>query len=192
MRLHISYGFLLLHSCFYEGSTSGFFRDKLHTWLFSIPLSFRQLPHCVFKGWASMGCIFVCPNNGIAASTWEFYMHIDADVPDCAQGLCKHCKRVCTECWLWEKNLLLHIIFQPALVACQTWCSTNRTFILAPLLFLIVHNASLQSLIQQWQVEFRHSTNTKHVAPWVAASKRQLTDKRNQTRMQAMDREKTK
>ena len=37
-----------------------------------------------------MGCIFACPNNGIAASTWEFYKHIDVDVSDCAQGLCKH------------------------------------------------------------------------------------------------------
>ena len=111
-----------------------------------------------------MGCIFECPNNGIAASTWEFDMHIGVDVSDCAQGLCKHCKRVCAECWLWEKSLLLHIIFQPALEACQTWCSTNRTFILAALLFLIVHDASLHgwSSNDKWSSDVVQIPNTWH------------------------------
>ena len=55
-----------------------------------------------------MCSISVCPNNGIAASVWDFYnVHTDADACDCTRGLCGHRKRVCTGSWLWEKNPLL-------------------------------------------------------------------------------------
>ena len=31
--------------------------------------------------------IFLCPNNGMAASVWNFNVHIDVDACDCTPGL---------------------------------------------------------------------------------------------------------
>ena len=35
-------------------------------------------------------------------------------------GVCRHCKRVYAESWLWERNPLLHQGIKPASVACQS------------------------------------------------------------------------
>ena len=38
---------------------------------FQFPLPLGQ-PHSVFEGWPSVCCIFLRPNSGMAASTWDF------------------------------------------------------------------------------------------------------------------------
>ena len=37
------------------------------------------------------------------------------------KGVCGHCKRVCTESWLWEKNPLPHQGIEPASAACRSY-----------------------------------------------------------------------
>ena len=48
-----------------------------------------------------------------------FNVCIDYIASDCTWGLFGHCKTVCTESWLWEKNPLLHRGIEPASAACQ-------------------------------------------------------------------------
>ena len=45
---------------------------------------------------ASVCSISVCPNNGMAASVWDFIVHTDVDACSCTWGLYAHCKIVCT------------------------------------------------------------------------------------------------
>ena len=46
----------------------------------------------------SVCSVFVCPNNGMGASAWDFngHMRTDADACDFTLGLRGHRKRVCT------------------------------------------------------------------------------------------------
>ena len=60
--------------------------------------------------------IFLCPNNGVAATAEICNVHTDADACDCTRGLYGHRERVCTESGLWEKNPLPHRGLKPASV----------------------------------------------------------------------------
>ena len=56
------------------------------------------------------GCamFFMCPNNGHAASVWDFSVRTDGghNACNCTQGLYDSCERVCTESWLSEEKSL--------------------------------------------------------------------------------------
>ena len=62
--------------------------------------------------------MFVCLNNGTAASFFISNVYTDVDACDCTRGLYGHCERVCTRSWLWERNPLLHCGLKPASVLC--------------------------------------------------------------------------
>ena len=49
-----------------------------------------------------------------------FNVHTDVNAVDCARGCTDTRKRVCTESWLWEKNLLPHREIEPASATCRS------------------------------------------------------------------------
>ena len=50
----------------------------------------------------------------------QMLMHMIAHGGVGVGGECRHCKRVCTESCLWEKNPLLHWGIEPASAACRS------------------------------------------------------------------------
>ena len=65
--------------------------------------------------------VFLC----IQTKVWlplRGMFNVRTDVKACnwTWGLCGHCKWVCTESWLWEKNGLPHWGIKPASVACSS------------------------------------------------------------------------
>ena len=50
-------------------------------------------------------CIFLCVQTVVCLPVFGILnMHSDVDACNCTQGLYEHCKRVCTDSWLREKN----------------------------------------------------------------------------------------
>ena len=125
-----------------------------------------------------------------------FNMRTDVDA--CAQGLYKHCKRVCAESWLWEKNPLLHQGAEPVSVLhpafhsntvptelCQclmkkkhkkNFGTNNATFMQKYYLLLLWHQLCVEghSLLMVWQsmVPILHRSMS---AEWMAKYEK-LTD----------------
>ena len=58
-------------------------------------------------------CIFLCVFK-------QRYGIFNIKACNCMQGQYEHCKRACTESWLWEKNPLPHQGIEPASAACQS------------------------------------------------------------------------
>ena len=54
-----------------------------------------------------------------------FIVRTDVNACNCMQGVYGHWKRVCTESWLWEENLLLHMRTEPESVAFRSDAITN-------------------------------------------------------------------
>ena len=62
--------------------------------------------------------IFVCPNK---LPVFEiFNVRTDDNAGGCAWGMYGHRKRVCTECWLREKNPFSHLGIEPASPVCRS------------------------------------------------------------------------
>ena len=81
-------------------------------------------PQSIFEGWPGVCCIFMCPNNGVAADSWDFQR-----VHRC-QCMWFHTRAVQTlyqsaESRLWQKIPLPHWGVKPVSAACQTWHSTK-------------------------------------------------------------------
>ena len=58
--------------------------------------------------------IFGCPNNGMSASVWDFFMCILAHAITHGACTCRHVKRVCIGSWRGEKNPMPHRGLEPA------------------------------------------------------------------------------
>ena len=65
----------------------------------------------------------VCPNNGRLSVFGVVNVHTDVNACDCTWRLCKHCKRVFAESWLWEKNPLPRWGVKLASVLCPAFWS---------------------------------------------------------------------
>ena len=66
--------------------------------------------------------VFYCFHNPLNSDMGYriFKVHADVNACNCTQGLYRHCKRVCTERWLWEKNLFPHWAIESASAACRS------------------------------------------------------------------------
>ena len=77
--------------------------------------------------------VFPCVQTMVWLSVFKiFNMCTDVDACVCTRGLFRHCKRVCTGRWLWEKNPLPHWELKPTSVLCLAFQSDTLPTELSP------------------------------------------------------------
>ena len=96
----------------------------------------------------TVGVVFLCVWTKVCLPVLGFFnVHTGVNACDCTQGLYGHCKRVCCESWLWEKNPLPHQGIKPASPAWWSNALTNWATSL-PHTF----HTSVESLLKQWRM----------------------------------------
>ena len=63
----------------------------------------------------------------VSSQCLGFLIYTDVDACDCGQGLYKHCRRICTEGWLWEDNSSQHWGIKPTSVLPLAFQSNHTT-----------------------------------------------------------------
>ena len=93
-----------------------------------------------------------------SASVWDVNVRAAVDACYCTWGMCKLCERVCTESWLWEKNLLSHMELNPhqyfSVLHSTSWAVPSTLLVWLLLYSTILHSWTdwlcLPVILNEW------------------------------------------